>query len=104
MQLNANLERPHPDENAATQYGLKTENLQELIKKVSRVLGEINQGVILGHGDLLVFDNLKALHSRTVIHEDDRQKGQERHLMRTQSYRDVIVQQKINDDLGASRQ
>ncbi|MEZ5690602.1 MAG: hypothetical protein R3D71_02920 [Rickettsiales bacterium] len=103
MQMHGNLDRIKVDQEAVRNHNVDTGRVQALIKKVSNVLAEINQGVILGHGDLLVFDNLRALHSRTYLHEDDRKKGEERHLMRTQSYRDDVVKGRVENEIGASR-
>ena len=103
MQMNGNMDRLNVDEDAANEHGCNVNVIKELIAKVSSELAKINQGVILGHGDLIVFNNLKALHARTPIHADDRKAGEERHLIRTQSYRDKVVVEEINQKLGVSR-
>lgn len=102
MQVNGNLERPHIDENAAKKYGTDINEAQKLIQKVSDIISPINQEIILKHEDLLVFDNLKNLHSRTVIHPDDKVEGRQRHLMRTQSYRDEEVRKRVDKELGGA--
>lgn len=101
LQMHGYHERIGVDEEKAQELGLDVKELQAVLHKMFGVLAEINQGVILHHGDLLVFDNLTNLHSRTPLHPDDRIKGEERHLMRTQSYADEEVRKKMNQEISS---
>lgn len=87
MQLNGNLDKVEADPAEAEKRNCPRSAASALVEKVAHVLQDLNQGIVLSHGELLVFENLKVVHSRTALAEEDRLPGEERHLIRVTARR-----------------
>ena len=112
MQINTNKEKVFINKIAAKRYNLDSNAVETLLHKVQDLLENNKQGVILEHGDLLIFNNRKVIHSRTTVALEDQVAGLERYLMRTQSQKDKnmdisfldrVTQSRENSNLAVSR-